>query len=143
MRYFESKASKNILNNPNIKNYNHHNFKSELLTLKVLNKIIDYTNLLLVCLIIIYSFISFNSLREWTEIYSSMNKIRLINNDLNGYIATTEEYYINEVEMKDQFKKTSSKDLIYLKKPIKKINNKFPISDFIKGLLDGKFQRGY
>ena len=143
MRYFESRTSKNILNNPNIKNYNHHNFKSELLTLKVLNKIIDYTNLLLVCLIIIYSFISFNSLREWTEIYSSMNKIRLINNDLNGYIATTEEYFINEVEMKDQFKKTTSKDLIYLKKPIKKINNKFPISDFIKGLLDGKFQRGY
>ena len=143
MRYLESRNSKNILNNPNIKNYNHHNFKSELLTLKVLNKIIDYTNLLLVCLIIIYSFISFNSLREWTEIYSSMNKIRLINNDLNGYIATTEEYFINEVEMKDQFKKTSSKDLIYLKKPIKKINNKFPISDFINGLLDGKFQRGY
>ena len=143
MRYLESRNSKNILNNPNIKNYNHHNFKSELLTLKVLNKIIDYTNLLLVCLIIIYSFISFNSLREWTEIYSSMNKIRLINNDLNGYISTTEEYFINEVEMKDQFKKTTSKDLIYLKKPIKKINNKFPISDFINGLLDGKFQRGY
>lgn len=143
MRYFESRASKSILNNPNIKNYNHHNFKSELLTLKVLNKIIDYTNLLLVCLIIIYSFISFNSLREWTEIYSSMNKIRLINNDLNGYIATTEEFFINEVEMKDQFKKTTSKDLIYLKKPIKKINYKFPISDFINGLLDGKYQRGY
>ena len=70
-------------------------------------------------------------------------EMRLINNDLNGYISKTEEYFLNEVDMKDQFKKATSKDLIYLKKPSEIFNSKFLFSDFLDGLLDGKYQRGY
>ena len=86
---------------------------------------------------------AFNSQREWTDIYSSILKMRLINNDLNLYISTTEEYFLNEVNMRNQFKKATSKDLIYLKKPPEKINHKFLFSDFTEGIHDGKYQRGY
>ena len=97
----------------------------------------------LFCLITIYSFIAFNSQRDWTEVYASIMKIRLINNDLNGYISKTEEYFLNELNMKDQFKKTTSKDLIYLKKKSEIFNRKFLFSDFLDGLQAGKYQRGY
>ena len=70
-------------------------------------------------------------------------EMRLINNDLNGYISKTEEYFLNEVDIKDQFKKATSKDLIYLKKTSEILNRKFLFSDFLDGLQDGKYQRGY
>ena len=145
MRSFEPRTSKNIsirkdLHNKNFKKFN---IQSKLLTLNILHKILDYFNLSLFCLISIYSFIAFSSQREWTEVYSSIMEIRLINNDLNGYISKTEEYLLNEVEMKDQFKKTTSKDLIYLKKPSEIFNRKLLFSDFLKGIHDGKYQRGY
>ncbi len=103
------------------KNYKKVNLQSKLLTLNIFHKIIDYFNLSLFCLITIYSFIAFRSQREWTEVYSSINDMRLINNDFNGYISKTEEYFLNEVDIKDQFKKATSKDLIYLKKNIGEI----------------------
>ena len=145
MRSFESQTSKNILKEKNSQNidYKDINLKSKLLTLKILHKIIDYFNLSLFCLIVIYSFIAFNSQREWTELYSALIRTRLINNELNGYISKTEEKFLNEFEIKDEFKKTTSKDLIYLKKIIKKENNKFSILNFVEGLRDGLYQRGY
>ena len=145
MRSFESRTSKPILNSQDFhdKNYKKFNFQSKLLTLNISHKILDYFNLSLFCLITIYSFIAFNSQREWTEVYSSIMRMRLINNDLNGYISKTEEYFLNEVDMKDQFKKATSKDLIYLKKPSEIFNRKFLFSDFLDGLQDGKYQRGY
>ena len=144
MRSF-SRTSKDISNRQDSQNRNNINydFQSMLSSLKFAHKICDYLNLSLLCLIIISTFIAFSSQREWTEIYSSMIKIRTINNDLNGYISTTEEYYINEVDIQDKFKKTTSKDLIYLKKPLERINNKFSFSSFLDGLNDGKYQRGY
>ena len=144
MRSF-SRTSKDISNRQDSQNRNNINydFQSMLSSLKFTHKICDYLNLSLLCLIIISTFIAFSSQREWTEIYSSMIKIRTINNDLNGYISTTEEYYINEVDIQDKFKKTTSKDLIYLKKPLERINNKFSFSSFLDGLNDGKYQRGY
>jgi len=69
--------------------------------------------------------------------------MRLINNDLNGYISKTEEYFLNEVDLKNQFKKATSKDLIYLKKPSEIFNRKLLFSDFLNGIHDGKYQRGY
>ena len=125
------------------KGYKKFNPQSRLLNLAISHKILDYFNFSLFFLITIYSFIALYSQREWTEIYSSMMKIRLINNDLNGYISKTEEYFLNEVDMKDQFKKATSKDLIYLKKPPEELNYKFSFSDFQDGLKDGKYQRGY
>ena len=145
MRSFESRTSKNIPNRRDFNNKKGKNFnlKSQFLSLNISNKIIDYLNLSLFCLIVIYSFIAFKSQREWTEIYSSMLNIRIINNDLNGYISKTEEYFLNELNMKDQFKKTTSKDLIYLKKKSEIFNRKFLFSDFLDGLQAGKYQRGY
>ena len=145
MRFFEPRTSKTISNrnyflNKNSKKFN---IQSKLLSLNVSHKILDYFNLSLFSLITIYSFIAFNSQREWTEFYSSIMEMRLINNDLNGYISKTEEYFLNEVDIKDQFKKATSKDLIYLKKTSEILNRKFLFSDFLDGLQDGKYQRGY
>tara|TARA_Y100000589_G_scaffold257291_1_gene246503 strand:- start:52 stop:489 length:438 start_codon:yes stop_codon:yes gene_type:complete len=145
MRSFESRTSKHISKRQNFHNKNYKKFKlqSKLLTLNISHKIIDYFNLSLFCLITIYSFIAFTSQRKWTEVYSSIIEMRLINNDLNGYISKTEEYFLNEVDMKNKFKKATSKDLIYLKKPSEILNSKFLFSDFLDGLQDGKYQRGY
>ena len=145
MRSFEPRTSKPISNREDRhnKNYKKFKFQSKLLTLNISHKILDYFNLSLFCLITIYSFIALNSQREWTEVYSSIMRMRLINNDLNGYISKTEEYFLNEVDMKDQFKKATSKDLIYLKKPSEIFNRKFLFSDLLDGLQDGKYLRGY
>ena len=145
MRSFEPRTSKTISNTRDFhnKNFKRFNIQSKLLTLNISHKILDYFNLSLFCLITIYSFIAFNSQREWTELYSSIMEMRLINNDLNGYISKTEEYFLNEVDMKNQFKKATSKDLIYLKKTSEIFNRKFLFSDFLDGLQDSKYQRGY
>jgi len=145
MRSIEQRTSKSFSNRQDLDNKNNKvlNLQSKLLTLKIFHKIFDHITLSLFFLISIYSFIAFNSQKEWTEIYSSMMKVRLINNDLNGYISKTEEYFLNEFEMKEQFKKATSRDLIHLKKISKKINNNFLFSDFLDGLHDGKYQRGY
>ena len=145
MRSFEPRTSKTISNTRDFhnKNFKRFNIQSKLLTLNISHKILDYFNLSLFCLITIYSFIAFNSQREWTEVYSSIMRMRLINNDLNGYISKTEEYFLKEVDKKNQFKKATSKDLIYLKKPSEIFNRKFLFSDFLDGLQDGKYQRGY
>ena len=145
MRSFKPITAKTFSNRQDFycKNNKKYNLQSKLLTLNISHKILNYFNLSLFCLITIYSFIALNSQREWTEIYSSIMKIRLINNDLNGYISKTEEYFLKEVEMKDQFRKASSKDLVYLKKPQKNINYKFSFSEFLEGFRDGKYQRGY
>ena len=145
MRSFEPRTPKTISNMKDFhnKNFKKFNIQSKLLTLNVFHKILDYFNLSLFCLITIYSFIAFNSQREWTELYSSIMEMKLINNDLNGYISKTEEYFLNEVDIKDQFKKATSKDVIYLKKPSEIFNRKFLLLDFLDGLRDGKYQRGY
>ena len=145
MRSFEPRTSHIISNRKDFHNkkYKKSDLQSKLITLNISHKILDFFNLSLFCLITIYSFVALNSQREWTEIYSSIMKMRLINNDLNGYISKTEEHFLNELNMKDQFKKTTSKDLIYLKKTSEIFNRKFLFSDFLDGLQDGKYQRGY
>ncbi len=145
MRSFEPRTLQPISDKQDFydKKYKKFKLQSKLLTLNISHKIVDYFNFSLFCLITIYSFIAFNSQREWTEIYSSIMEMRLINNDLNGYISKTEEYFLNEVDMKDQFKKATSKDLIYLKKPSEIFNRKFLFSDLLNGIKDSKYQRGY
>jgi hypothetical protein len=97
-------------------------------------------------LIFILSFLSFNSQRKWTSIYKNLLKTRANNNNLIDYISKTEEFYINEIESLNTFKKATPKDLIYLDKQITKNKNNYLNKKikFIKdGLKDSKYQKGY
>ena len=120
--------------------------KIKLFNLKFIHKIFDSVNISLLILIFILSFLSFNSQRKWTNIYKNLAKTRANNNNLIDYISKTEEFYINEIESLNSFKKTTPKDLIYLDKQITKnkrnsLNKKIK---FIKdGLKDSKYQKGY
>ena len=120
--------------------------KIKLFNLKFIHKIFDSVNISLLILIFILSFLSFNSQRKWTSIYKNLAKTRANNNNLIDYISKTEEFYINEIESLNTFKKATPKDLIYLDKQITKnkgndLNKKIK---FIKdGLKDSKYQKGY
>jgi hypothetical protein len=96
--------------------------------------------------IFILSFLSFNSQRKWTSIYKNLLKTRANNNNLIDYISKTEEFYINEIESLNTFKKATPKDLIYLDKQITQNKNNYLNKKikFIKdGLKDSKYQKGY
>ncbi len=120
--------------------------KIKLFNLKFIHRIFDSLNLSLLILIFTLSFLSFNSQRKWTNIYRNLARTRANNNNLIDYISKTEEFYINEIESLNSFKKTTPKDLIYLDKQITKnkrnsLNKKIK---FIKdGLKDSKYQKGY
>ena len=120
--------------------------KIKLFNLKFIHRIFDSVNISLLILIFILSFLSFNSQRKWTSIYKNLLKTRSNNNNLIDYISKTEEFYINEIESLNTFKKATPKDLIYLDKQITKnkgndLNKKIK---FIKdGLKDSKYQKGY
>ena len=120
--------------------------KIKLFNLKFIHRIFDSVNISLLVLIFILSFLSFNSQRKWTSIYKNLLKTRANNNNLIDYISKTEEFYINEIESLNTFKKATPKDLIYLDKQITKnkgndLNKKIK---FIKdGLKDSKYQKGY
>ena len=120
--------------------------KIKLFNLKFIHKIFDSVNISLLILIFILSFLSFNSQRKWTSIYENLQKTKANNNNLIDYISKTEEFYINEIESLNTFKKATPKDLIYLDKQITKnkgndLNKKIK---FIKdGLKDSKYQKGY
>ena len=143
MNIFENENSLN----KNIYKISQINSKNiSLFNLKFMNKIFNSINISLIILISILSFLSFNSQRKWTNIYKNLAKTRLNNNNLLDYISKTEEFYINEIESLNKFKKTTPKDLIYLDKQIsnqkknKLINN---IKHILDGLNDSKYQRGY
>ena len=109
------------------------------------HKIINALNLSLILLIFMLSFLSFNSQRKWTDFYSIIRDMRSINNQLIAYISLTEESYINEIYKLDNFKKTTSKDLIYISKNIKKPEkNKFfqYFLNLSKGIKEGRYQIG-
>ena len=120
--------------------------KIKLFNLKFIHRIFDTVNISLLILIFILSFLSFNSQRKWTSIYENLTKTKANNNNLIDYISKTEEFYINEIESLNTFKKATPKDLIYLDKQITKnkrndLNKKIK---FIKdGLKDSKYQKGY
>ena len=114
--------------------------------LKISHKIFDSINISLLIFIFIFSFISISSQRDWTVLYQNLNKSRSLNNNLIDYISKTEEFYIKEIESLSNLKKTTTKDLIYLFKEVKK-----PKKNFLKqnlqylnnGLKESLFQRGY
>ena len=109
------------------------------------HKIINALNLSLILLIFMLSFLSFNSQRKWTNFYSIIRDMRSINNQLIAYISLTEESYINEIYKLDNFKKATSKDLIYISTNIKKTEkNKFfqYFQNLCKGIKEGRYQIG-
>ena len=120
--------------------------KIKLFNLKFIHRIFDRVNISLLILIFILSFLSFNSQRKWTSIYKNLLKTRANNNNLIDYISKTEEFYINEIESLNTFKKATPKDLIYLDKQITQNKNNYLNKKikFIKdGLKDSKYQKGY
>ena len=120
--------------------------KIKLFNLKFIHKIFDSVNISLLILIFILSFLSFNSQRKWTSIYKNLTKTKANNNNLIDYISKTEEFYINEIESLNTFKKATPKDLIYLDKQITQNKNNYLNKKikFIKdGLKDSKYQKGY
>ena len=120
--------------------------KIKFLNLKFIHRIFDSVNISLLILIFILSFLSFNSQRKWTSIYKNLLKTRANNNNLIDYISKTEEFYINEIESLNTFKKATPKDLIYLDKQITQKKNNYLNKKikFIKdGLKDSKYQKGY
>ena len=84
--------------------------------LKLIHQILDTFNISLVVLIFILFFLSLDSQRKWSNAYKSMSKTKSINNNLIDYISKTEEFYINEFESLNNYKKTKPKDLIYIDK---------------------------
>lgn len=120
--------------------------KIKLFNLKFIHRIFDSLNISLLILIFSLSFLSFNSQRKWTSIYKNLLKTRANNNNLIDYISKTEEFYINEIESLNTFKKATPKDLIYLDKQITQNKNNYLNKKikFIKdGLKDSKYQKGY
>ncbi len=120
--------------------------KIKLFNLKFIHRIFDSVNISLLILIFILSFLSFNSQRKWTSIYKNLLKTRANNNNLIDYISKTEEFYINEIESLNTFKKATPKDLIYLDKQITQNKNNYlnkKIKYIKDGLKDSKYQKGY
>ena len=130
----------------NLQNVNQINSKKKSLNIGLIHELLNSLNISLLSLIFILSFISLNSQREWTNIYSNLAKTRSNNINLIDYISKTEEFYIKKIESLNTLKKTTPKDLIYLDKqiPKQKNNNLIKNIKYIQsGLKDSKYQRGY
>ena len=109
-------------------------------------KVIDSFNISIIILILFLSFISLNSQRQWTKFYSSMVEIRNKNNNIIDYISKIEQHFLNEIDYQHNIKKTNPEDLIYLKKTKEKKRTNFlslVAKEMIKGLDDGRYQKGY
>ena len=113
--------------------------------LKLVNQIIDTSNISLIVLISILFFLSFDSQRKWSILYKTLSQTKAMNNNLIDYISKTEEFYISQLESLSTYRKTKPKDLIYLDKVPKKKESFFKknLRIFMKGINDGKYQRGY
>ena len=119
--------------------------KISILNIKLLHKIFDTINISLLVLIFTLFFLSFDSQRKWSTTYKTLSKTRAINNNLIDYISKIEEFYINELESLNIYRKTKPEDLIYLDKIAEKKESLFKknLSSFIEGLGDSKYQVGY
>tara|TARA_Y100001978_G_scaffold181157_1_gene177141 strand:- start:427 stop:654 length:228 start_codon:yes stop_codon:yes gene_type:complete len=75
-----------------------------------------------------------------------MIEVRSKNNNIIDYISKTEEYYLNEIEHKDNIKRTKPDDLIYLFKTKEKEKKNFlslVVKEITRGFDDAKYQKGY
>tara|TARA_Y100000589_G_scaffold300486_1_gene310670 strand:+ start:399 stop:845 length:447 start_codon:yes stop_codon:yes gene_type:complete len=109
------------------------------------HKIFDCLNISIMSLIFTLTFLSLNSQRKWTNYYSLIKDIRIINNNLVDKISKTEEFYIKEIDNSENIKKATSRDLIYLNKSNKEKKMNLILKSYfsiLKGIKDGKYQRG-
>ena len=116
------------------------------INLKIYSKIVDCINISIISLILFLLLISLNNQRKWTLLYSSMIQLRNKNNNIIDYISKTEQYFLNEIDHRDNIKKTNPDDLIYLikTKEKEKINLlSLLVREIRKGFDDGRFQIGY
>ena len=115
------------------------------LNFKLVNQIIDTSNISLIVLIFILFFLSFDSQRKWSYLYKTLSQARVINNNLIDYISKTEEYYINQLESLNIYRKTKPKDLIYLDRVLEKKESFFDknFRIFLQGVSDSRYLRGY
>ena len=115
------------------------------LNIKLIHQIFDTINISLLVLIFTLLFLSFDSQRKWSNTYKTLSKTRASNNTLIDYISKIEEFYINELESRNIYRKTKPEDLIYLDKLPEKKESLFKknLASFIEGLSDSKYQRGY
>ena len=119
--------------------------KTSILNLKLINKIFDAINISIFILIFVLFFLSFDSQRKWSNTYKNLSKTRVINNNLIDYISKIEEFYINELESLNTYRKTKPEDLIYFEKISEKKESLFKksLSSLIEGFSDSKYHRGY
>ena len=115
------------------------------LNLKLVNQIIDTSNISLLILIFILFFLSFDSQRKWSYLYKTLSQTRVINNNLIDYISKTEEFYISQLESLNIYRKTKPKDLIYLDRVVEKKESFFDknLRIFMQGISDSKYLSGY
>ena len=115
------------------------------LNIQFIHQIFDSINISLLVLIFILFFLSFDSQRKWSNTYKTLSRTRAINNNLIDYISKIEEFYIDELESLNIYRKTKPEDLIYLDKIAEKKETIFEknFSSFTEGFSDGKYQRGY
>ena len=113
--------------------------------IQLINQIFDTVNISLLVLIFTLFFLSLDSQRKWSNTYKTLSKTKAVNNNLIDYISKTEEFYINELESLNTYRKTKPKDLIYIYKITEKKESFFKknFRIFIEGLSDSKYQRGY
>jgi len=136
-------------NQPNLKKVSYESKKNSekisILNIKSIHQIFDTINISLLVLIFTLFFLSFDSQRKWSSTYKTLSKTRAINNNLIDYISKIEEFYINELESLNIYRKTKPEDLIYLDKIAEKKESLFKknLSNFIEGLSVSKYQRGY
>ena len=119
--------------------------KISIINIKLGHQIFDTINISLVILISTLFFLSLDSQRQWSNTYKNLSKTKVMNNNLIDYISKTEEFYINEIESLNTYRKTKPKDLIYLDKLTEKKESTFKknLSTFIEGFTDSKYQSGY
>ena len=113
--------------------------------IQLIHQIFNTINSSLLVLIFTLFFVSLESQRKWSNTYKNLSKTKLMNNNLNEYIAKTEEFYIGELESLNTYRKTKPKDLIYLERTAEKKESFFNknFRSLIEGLIDSKYQRGY
>ena len=113
--------------------------------IKLIHQIFDTINISFLVLIFTLFFLSFDSQRKWSNIYKTLSTTKAMNNNLIEYISKTEEFYIGELESLNTYRKTKTKDLIYLEKTSEKKESllKKNLKIFIEGLENSKYQIGY
>ena len=113
--------------------------------IQFIHQIFNTINISLLVLIFTLFFLSLDSQRKWSNTYKNLSETKTMNNNLIDYISKTEEFYINELESLNTYRKTKPEDLMYLDRIPEKKESFFEknFRSFSEGLINSKYQRGY